>query len=393
MHRSSNHHPTFLHHPPSFRRRKFPLVSSAVDFPSRNAAFFRRFRFLLLFFVVFFFVYNLARFFRFSSDVSGSSFAGAVDFVFPLKNTVFSQDNEEYRLEQVLKNAATRDKTVIITTLNEAWAAPRSIIDLFLESFRIGLHTQALLNHLVIVTLDDRAYRRCLTLHQHCVVLVTDGVDFSKEANFMKPDYLQMMWKRIDFLRRVLEMGYSFVFSDADIMWLRNPFPYFDPDTDFQIACDHFTGNPFDLENSPNGGFNYVKSNNRTIEFYKYWHSSREKFPGYHDQDVLNFIKHSPYIDEIGLTMRFLDTAYFGGFCESSKDFNEVCTMHANCCIGMDSKVFDLGILLQDWRLFMSLPPSLQQTQRYSWRVPQKCRFNMFFAVNTPKESEAPHTI
>ena len=30
------------------------------------------------------------------------------------------------------------DKTVIITTLNEAWAAPNTVIDLFLESFRTG---------------------------------------------------------------------------------------------------------------------------------------------------------------------------------------------------------------------------------------------------------------
>ncbi|KAL9245950.1 hypothetical protein vseg_019543 [Gypsophila vaccaria] len=374
-----NHHPLFLRPPQSFRRRKFP----AVDFPPENAAFFRRFRAVLLFFAVFFLLYNFAGFFRFTSDASFFS-------EFPLKITVFSQDNEEYRVEQVLKKAATRDKTVIITTLNEAWVGPRSMIDLFLESFRIGLHTRVLLNHLVIVTLDDKAYRRCLSLHPHCVVLVTEGVDFSKEAGFMKPDYLMMMWKRIDFLRSVLEMGYNFVFTDADIMWFRNPFPHFDPDTDFQIACDHFTGDPFDLENSPNGGFNYVKSNLRTIAFYKFWHSSRERYPGYHDQDVLNFIKRSPYITEIGLTMRFLDTAYFGGLCESSKDFNEICTMHANCCVGMDRKLFDLEILLQDWRLFMSLPPSLKQMQRLPWRVPTKCSLSVFSAVNTPKESGAP---
>lgn len=105
------------------------------------------------------------------------------------------------------------DKTVILTTLNEAWAAPNTIIDLFLESFRIGHRTRRLLNHLVIVALDHKAYVRCMQLHTHCFALVTEGVDFHKEAYFMTPAYLKMMWRRIDFLRSVLEMGYSFVFT------------------------------------------------------------------------------------------------------------------------------------------------------------------------------------
>ncbi|KAK6921537.1 Nucleotide-diphospho-sugar transferase [Dillenia turbinata] len=131
-------------------------------------------------------------------------------FVFPELN-----DSEivEYRIEKVLKDAAMEDRTVILTTLNEAWAAPGSIIDLFLESFRIGDRTHRLLNHLVIVALDQKAYSRCLVLHIHCVAFVTEGVDFSREAYFMTSDYLKMMWRRIDFLRSVLEMGYNFVFT------------------------------------------------------------------------------------------------------------------------------------------------------------------------------------
>lgn len=105
------------------------------------------------------------------------------------------------------------DKTVILTTLNEAWAATDSIIDLFLESFRIGERTHRLLDHLVMVCLDQKAFSRCVAVHAHCFVLVSEGTDFSREAYFMTPDYLKMMWRRIDFLRSVLEMGYNFVFT------------------------------------------------------------------------------------------------------------------------------------------------------------------------------------
>lgn len=368
------------------------VVSDLGTPENNNTVFLRRSLAVFVFFAALFFVYNSVDSFRFLLYSSSPYFSlsastsSSISFVFPADDDVSFPDNEEYSLERVLKSAATEDQTIIVTTLNEAWAAPTSIIDLFLESFRLGHHTRRLLSHLVIVALDDKAFRRCLVLHPHCFALVTEGVDFSKEAYFMTPDYLKMMWRRIDFLRSVLEMGYNFVFTDADIMWFRDPFAHFSPDADFQIACDHFSGDPFDVDNSPNGGFNYVKSNNRSIEFYKFWFSSQEKYPGYHDQDVLNFIKHNPYISEIGLKMRFLDTSYFGGFCEPSKDLNQVCTMHANCCYGMDSKLHDLRIMLQDWRLFMSLPPSLKQSQAYSWRVPKNCSLSSLRRANTTEE-------
>ncbi|KAL1338891.1 hypothetical protein HN51_033490 [Arachis hypogaea] len=313
---------------------------------------------------------------------------------FPNLSTVFpSQLNDadaasnEYPLEEILKEAAMEDKTVILTTLNEAWASPNSVIDLFLESFRIGYRTRRLLNHLVIIALDQRAFARCKVIHTYCFLLVSEDSDFHEEAYFMTSRYLKMMWRRIDFLRSVLEMGYNFVFTDADIMWFRDPFPRFHHDADFQIACDHFTGSSYDLENRPNGGFNFVKSNNRSIEFYKFWYSSQEVYPGYHDQDVLNFIKVDPFITDIGLKMRFLDTANFGGLCEPSKDLNQVCTMHANCCYGMDSKLHDLRIMLQDWKYYLTLPPKLKRLSVISWRVPQECSIDSLRHQGSPEMS------
>ncbi|GLT91156.1 hypothetical protein SLE2022_090580 [Rubroshorea leprosula] len=285
-----------------------------------------------------------------------------------------SLEKERPKLERILKEAAMDNTTVILTTLNQAWAAPNSVIDLFLRSFRLGNGTERLLNHLVIIALDQKAFERCLVVHRHCFALVTEGVDFHQEAYFMTQAYLKMMWTRIEFLLFVLEMGYDFVFTDADIMWFRDPFPRFYLDADFQIACDSFRGNPDDMRNKPNGGFNYVKSNNRSIEFYKFWYSARKTYPGYHDQDVLNFIKFHPFISKIGIRIKFLDTAFFGGLCEASKDLNLVCTMHANCCLGLDNKLNDLRLMLQDWRAFISLPLDLKNESVISWRAPQKCR-------------------
>ncbi|KAJ1390072.1 Nucleotide-diphospho-sugar transferase [Sesbania bispinosa] len=241
-----------------------------------------------------------------------------------------------------------KHKTVIITTLNDAWAEPGSIFDLFLESFHIGGNqTQKLLNHLVVITWDQKAHARCLALHKHCYQLETKGDNFTSEAFFMTPDYLHMMWRRIEFLGSVLHLGYSFVFTDTDIMWLRDPFKQFYKDADFQIACDFFNGNSHDLHNLPNGGFNYVKSNARTIWFYKFWFNSRKDYPDMHDQDVLNKIKMDPLVSQKKMKIRFLST---------------------------DNKVNDLRMLLEDWKKYMALSKDQKKKSHPSWRVPESCR-------------------
>ncbi|KAK7251762.1 hypothetical protein RIF29_35246 [Crotalaria pallida] len=284
------------------------------------------------------------------------------------------QGNYEAKLESVLRSASMEDKTVIITTVNNAWAEPGSIFDIFLESFRVGNQTKKLLNHLVIITWDKKAHARCIALHPHCFQIETKGSNYTNEAFFMTPNYLHMMWRRIEFLGSVLEMGYSFVFTDSDIMWFRDPFKQFYKDTDIQIACDVFKGDSSNMKNFPNGGFAYVKSNSRTIWFYKFWYMSRIVYPTLHDQDVLNKIKQHPFISRMRLRIRFLSTTYFGGFCQASKDFNKVCTMHANCCVGLGNKVNDLKILIEDWKKYMALPENEKTNSPLSWSAPKSCK-------------------
>ncbi|KAG6469600.1 hypothetical protein ZIOFF_070530 [Zingiber officinale] len=131
------------------------------------------------------------------------------------------QEKNDVKLEKVLKEAAMENKTVILTTLNAAWASPGSIIDLFFQSFRTGDGTRRLLDHLVIIALDKKAYIRCISLHTHCFALYIEGMDFSDEKIYMTAGYLSMMWRRIEFLRVILEMGYNFIFSFTNLKYSR----------------------------------------------------------------------------------------------------------------------------------------------------------------------------
>lgn len=103
---------------------------------------------------------------------------------------------------------------MIITTLNKAWSEPNSTFDLFLHSFHVGKGTKPLLRHLVVACLDEEAYSRCSEVHPHrCYFMKTPGIDFAGDKMFMTPDYLKMMWRRIEFLGTLLKLRYNFIFT------------------------------------------------------------------------------------------------------------------------------------------------------------------------------------
>lgn len=294
-----------------------------------------------------------------------ATYKASADF----SNSTTDFQNEE--LATVLERAANANKTVILTYLNKAWAEPNSVFDLLLESFRIGNNTEPLIKHLVAVSLDEKAHARCLSLKLNCYFLRLKGFNFSNEAFFMTPAYVEMMWRRLDFMHTVLSLGYNFLFSDADIMWLRDPFPRLIDDAHFHIACDSYHGDPNDVKNSPNAGFMYVKSNTHTILFYKLWYYSRRLYPGKNEQEVFSIIKYGPLFKIIGLKVKFLNTMFFGGFCEPSRDFSQVCTMHANCCYGLKHKINDLKLVLDDWRKYSS--GSEKPPHPFKWSAPKLC--------------------
>uniref|UniRef100_A0A803LE53 Nucleotide-diphospho-sugar transferase domain-containing protein n=1 Tax=Chenopodium quinoa TaxID=63459 RepID=A0A803LE53_CHEQI len=191
----------------------------------------------------------------------------------PNNGFVFVHD-EYYELRNLLKAATMKDKTVILAHLNEAWAAPDSIFEIFLESFRIGNNTAYLLNHLLVVAIDDNAYTRCQTLVSHCYLLRSNASSaLAHQANFMTPNYLDFIRRRVAFLQTILTLGYNFVITDSDVVWFRDPLPHImtDNNSDIQVSCDWNRGDEYDLNNLPNFGFLFARSNNRTINFYEFW--------------------------------------------------------------------------------------------------------------------------
>ncbi|KAJ6410559.1 hypothetical protein OIU84_007331 [Salix udensis] len=247
-------------------------------------------------------------------------------FQYYTRNEVTSQQDA---LELALAEASTENRTVIIAMVNKAYVEgdDKSMLNLFLNSFWLGENTRDLIHHLLLVNVDQASYER---------------------------EFVKMMWRRTLFLGEVLKRGYSFIFTDTDVLWLRNPFQRlsFNENIDLQISTDRFDGDQWSQRNPLNTGFYMIRSNKKTVQLFDLWYSRREDSIGQKEQDVLDGMLHGEVLKNLELTVRFLNTLYFSGFCQDSKDIRAVTTVHANCCRTMSAKVADLSAVLDSWKRF-----------------------------------------
>ncbi|KAG6705554.1 hypothetical protein I3843_07G179100 [Carya illinoinensis] len=254
------------------------------------------------------------------------------------------------------------------------------MLDMFLDSFWVGEDTRELMDRLLLVAVDQRSFERCKFLRLHCykleLILDEGAVDSNGEKLYMSNDFMKMMWRRTLFLGDILKRGYSFIFTDTDVMWLRNPFPRLSQNEsiDLQISTDRFNGDEQSEANQLiNTGFYMIRSNNKTISLFDAWYARKNSPAGLKEQDVLLNMMRAGVFRELGLEVRFLDTNYFSGFCEDSKDFRAVTTVHANCCRTIVAKVADLMAVFHDWKMFKRSSTNQTSTSR-SWTNHKACR-------------------
>ncbi|PSS32460.1 Nucleotide-diphospho-sugar transferase protein [Actinidia chinensis var. chinensis] len=277
-------------------------------------------------------------------------------------------------LDTVLAETSTADKTVIIAVVNRAYVdGDVSMLDLFLDGFWLGDGTRSLKDHLLIVAVDQTSHERCRFLRLHCYRLETDGVDFDGEKLYMSDEFIEMMWRRTLFLVDVLKRGYNFIFTDIDVIWLRNPFSrlIMNASIDFQISTDKFNGNEQSEANPINTGFYMIRSNKKTVGLFNAWYARKNNSKGMKEQDVLERLMREGKFRDLGLRVKFLDTLYFSGFCQNSRDVRAVVTVHANCCRSISAKVADLTAVIHDWKRFKR--SSANETMTFGWSKHVAC--------------------
>jgi hypothetical protein len=116
-------------------------------------------------------------------------------------------------LAELLARVATEDRTVIMTSVNEIWTRPNSLLDIFLGGLRGGEDTAHLVDHVLIVTVDAGSFSGCKAVHPHCYLLEVKSMDMNRAKTFGTPEYVEMIWLKLSIQQRVLELGYNFLFT------------------------------------------------------------------------------------------------------------------------------------------------------------------------------------
>nr|CDM85744.1 unnamed protein product [Triticum aestivum] len=233
-----------------------------------------------------------------------------------------------------------------------------------------------LLDHLLVVALDPAGFRRCVAVHPHCYLLEVTAVNLTSAARFVSKQYLELVWTKLELQQRVLELGYNLLFTDTDMLVLRNPFRRIPVYADMSVSSDDYSAaRAHPLDNPLNTGLYYVKATSRGVRMLEHWRAARARFPGAHDQSVFHNIKRE-LVQKLGVAIEPLDTVYFGGFCEYHDDLARACTMHADCCVGVDNKVHDLRDIAADWRRYRGMAPVERKKAagNMTWTVPARCR-------------------
>ncbi|CAI5458417.1 unnamed protein product [Closterium sp. Yama58-4] len=236
--------------------------------------------------------------------------------------------------------ASSLSRTVIVTALSEAWAP---MMRFFLHRLRLveqqacaegaaareaGLNQ--LVDRLVVVAYDDASFE---PLHRSSSFPSSPLLSLLRASKPLNSLPLPTPWPilllrarrcggRCTWCWGMLALGYDVVFTDNDILWLRNPLP------SLLLAA------PEDM------------------------HMSVDWLPKHRIQQIFDWIRPeaNPFTrTATPLTVRYLPTVHVGGFCEMGA-LAELVTVHATCCFGLDSKLRVLRKIAADWDWMRALP-------------------------------------
>ena len=190
--------------------------------------------------------------------------------------------------EALVARFASWDKMVIVSFVNAHY------MDFCRNWVR---HLRAAGNrHFLVGALDDQAYTqlRAANVPSFDMAASLTTRDFGWGSKVFK----QAQQKKIAMFLAVLQMGYSALLSDIDVMYLRDPFAFFRsvPDAQLLISSDLLTSTVTDEgPERPNGfgatlnvGIIYMRPSNATIALTTEWNSMCSKNLDFWEQAAFN---------------------------------------------------------------------------------------------------------
>ena len=182
------------------------------------------------------------------------------------------------RDELLVGTPVYRRKVVLLSTTNMGF------LD-FTHNLLESIRRLGALPYTVIIAEDETVYKPLLNI-SGVKIVQADTNSSSGKLDFRTPEYNKLVGKRPQHILNLLHQGYDVLYSDADTVWLQNPFPYFNGD-EYDIFVQ------MDDQHVYCTGFIYYRSNNKTMELMvkMITYLMGEAYGKENDQKVFNAIQ------------------------------------------------------------------------------------------------------
>lgn len=201
------------------------------------------------------------------------------------------------------------------------------------------------ISNLLVCTSSESSCQLIHNMNVACYVAKTKFKNNSpgKEAAWGTKEYKNKMNIRTDIILQILKLGYNVLHTDADVVFLNDPWPEIDKQC--LETCDLASLNERAVYNA---GFIYVKATIGSQWLYNETKIYAAGNPNSADQDILNRMIHSGKAKNI-LSPCFLSNKQFVGGDEyfepsnhfkGSKDMNDCLVVHNTYIFGGDAKIY-----------------------------------------------------
>ncbi|XP_060593891.1 uncharacterized protein LOC132748327 [Ruditapes philippinarum] len=184
---------------------------------------------------------------------------------------------------------------------------------------------------IIIVAEDVLVYEKLKPFQSESVTIEKSGhEDVKKSAAYGSKEFSKLVSQRPTHILRHLTKGVNILYSDIDMVWLKNPFPYFKGDFDMWIELDSI--------NNYCTGLMAIKSNKNCLRLIKTWQNSLQLKQEI-DQTAFNKVVNKAPINISILDNRIFPTGqqYFGTLTDKQRALAIV--VHNNWIVGQTAKL------------------------------------------------------
>lgn len=171
-------------------------------------------------------------------------------------------------LQPILRTVTSPDKAVIVMTCN--YADADLLINFVCHAKGHGID----LSHLLFFPTDDQIHTVAKSLGLNCYynAKIFEGVPTVRNKLFGDTTFMEIMLAKVLTVHMVNWLGYNILFSDVDLVYNKDPLPYFQNLSNSDAAYDIIFQDDHSRrpENGPyfgNSGFYWVKHNDKTRSF------------------------------------------------------------------------------------------------------------------------------